>query len=104
MAGTPVQEPSPSEGIVAPLDATTAACLRSGVVTPSLPIALMELVMNGLDARATRIDIEVDSDPSSPLIRVSDNGRGVDNAALRLLGRFRYGTSRRSLKPSASSL
>lgn len=75
------------------LDESTKSLLRSGVVTPSLPIALVELVENALDAQATRIDVEVDGDPASPTIRVSDDGRGLSRDMLNSVGRFRYRAS-----------
>ncbi|KAM0793500.1 hypothetical protein ACM66B_000939 [Microbotryomycetes sp. NB124-2] len=61
---------------IAALDESTAALLRSAVVIPSVPTALLELVRNAIDAGATRVDCTINLDRWT--IKCDDNGRGID--------------------------
>ncbi|KAL7424332.1 DNA mismatch repair protein [Cryptotrichosporon argae] len=67
-----------------PLDAHTSALLRSAVLIPSLPAALLELARNAVDAGAKRVDIWLD--PEEGGVRVTDDGRGVGAKELRRVG------------------
>jgi DNA mismatch repair ATPase MutL len=70
------------------------------MAVPSYPVIIQELVMNSLDAQATRIEIEIDF--HLQFIRVKDNGMGF--STLNHIGEFivesgggRYGFRGRSL-------
>lgn len=69
---------------IRPLDDHSRALLRSGVLTPSLPSALVELVENALDAGATSVDVQVD--PQAWSLRVVDDGCGIPFETLCRLG------------------
>lgn len=77
---------------IAPLPATTTSLLRSTLVIPSLPAALIELVQNALDAHASRIDVTVDLDRWT--IKCEDNGTGISRSELAKVAGERYWTSK----------
>ncbi|KAK4055183.1 DNA mismatch repair protein [Microbotryomycetes sp. JL201] len=74
MSPSPGRKRSGARPIVQ-LSASTSALLRSSVVIPSVPTALLELVRNSIDAGATRIDCTVNLDRWT--IKCDDNGRGI---------------------------
>lgn len=77
---------------IAALPVSVASQLRSGIVIPSLPAVLVELVQNSLDARARSIAVVVDLDRWS--IRCDDDGCGLGRDDLRCVGRERYWTTK----------
>ena len=81
----------PPQAIVA-LPVSTTSQLQSGVVIPSLPAVLIELVQNSLDARATSVQVTVDLSRWS--IKCEDDGCGLSRDDLQLLGRERNLTSK----------
>ena len=77
---------------IAALTASTTSQLRSGIVIPSLPAVLLELVQNSLDARASSIQVVLDLERWS--IRCDDDGCGLARDDLRRVGQERYWTSK----------
>ncbi|ORY75708.1 hypothetical protein BCR35DRAFT_306246 [Leucosporidium creatinivorum] len=77
---------------IAPLPATTTSLLRSTLVIPSLPAALIELVQNALDAQSSRIDVTVDLDRWT--IKCEDNGLGISRSELTKVAGERYWSSK----------
>ncbi|XP_033632455.1 uncharacterized protein LOC117294044 isoform X2 [Asterias rubens] len=67
------------------------SCLRSGIATPSIAQCVEELVLNSVDAGATCVAVRVDV-PNFK-IQVVDNGKGLSEEELALVGR-RYATSK----------
>jgi DNA mismatch repair ATPase MutL len=63
--------------------------LRSTIIITSLPQAVLELVQNSLDAKSTLVEIDVDFDNWN--IKCRDDGTGIDEESLRILGEGRYG-------------
>lgn len=78
---------------IKPLRPEAASALRSSLIISSLPQCLIELVHNALDADSSVIDVLVNFAPASGvfLLRVEDNGRGIAEEDLAVLG-TRYGT------------
>ena len=74
------------------LPSATTSLLRSTLVIPSLPAALVELVQNALDAQATRIDVSVDLDRWT--IKCEDNGIGITRSELSKIAGERYFSSK----------
>ena len=54
--------------------------------------AVADLVDNSIEAKATRVDIDVEFDGDDSWVRISDNGRGMSEAELREA--LRYGSQR----------
>lgn len=79
-------------GRIVALPASTTSLLRSTLVIPSLPSALIELVQNALDAEATRIDVSVDLDRWT--IKCDDNGTGISRLELSRIAGERYLSSK----------
>jgi hypothetical protein len=77
---------------IAPLPPQTASLLRSSLVIPSLPSALIELVQNSLDAHSTQVSLSIDLDRWT--IKCEDNGRGITREDLKRVGGERYWTSK----------
>lgn len=74
---------------------TVADQVRSAQVVPTPAQALEEVVANSVDAKATRIDIEIDS--VSFNIRVTDNGCGIPQSCFPSLA-LRHATSKHLAK------
>lgn len=78
------------------LDLQTQLKLRSGIVIDSLDSAVRELLQNSVDAGASDITIKVDL--ASLSVCVEDNGHGILQDQLPLVG-LRYHTSKAVLGP-----
>ncbi|KAK4057695.1 DNA mismatch repair protein [Microbotryomycetes sp. JL221] len=61
---------------VRPLPDETSSLLRSTIVIPSIPCALLELVCNSIDAGATKIDCTINLNRWT--IKCEDNGSGIE--------------------------
>lgn len=87
-------EPLPRSTLqpIVPLPPSTTSLLRSTLVIPSLPAALLELVQNALDAQASRIDVSFDLDRWT--IKCEDNGVGIVRSQLGGVASERYLTSK----------
>ena len=87
--------------LIRPLAREVVGHLRSTVAITSLSMAVEELVCNSLDAGATAIDVSVQ--PEGGFVDVRDDGRGIDEADLAVVG-ARHATSKiRSLDDLASA-
>src|SRR5437899_2575141 len=75
---------------IVPSASRTVASLRD--IGYDTPHAVADLVDNSLAAGATRVDVDLAFDGSESWVRVSDNGTGMDAAAL--LEAMRYGSER----------
>lgn len=67
------------------LPGETASLLRSTLVIPSLPAALLELVHNSVDAGATKVDCSIDLDRWT--IKCQDDGCGISPRDLSAVAR-----------------
>jgi DNA mismatch repair protein MLH3 len=56
-------------------------------VVPTFSQILNELIQNSLDAGATRIECWINLERGNEMIRVDDDGHGLDRDSLDLLGR-----------------
>ena len=65
------------------LSIETYNLISAGEIVDRPSSALKELIENSLDARATKIDIEIESG-GKHLLRVKDNGQGINREDLRL--------------------
>jgi len=61
--------------------------LRSAVSIPTFPQILNELIQNSLDAGATRIECWISLGNGNVMIRVEDDGDGVERDGLNYIGR-----------------
>jgi len=61
--------------------------LRSAVIIPTFSQILNELVQNSLDAGATRIECWIGLERGNEMIRVEDDGHGLDRDGLNHIGR-----------------
>ncbi|KNC86332.1 hypothetical protein, variant [Sphaeroforma arctica JP610] len=81
----------PATGRIRKLGAEAVSLLRTSVSITSVALCVEELVLNALDAHASRIEVRVNMNTFS--VCVSDNGVGLDLENLRLIGE-RYTTSK----------
>ncbi|KAJ7591683.1 hypothetical protein C8J56DRAFT_722146, partial [Mycena floridula] len=65
---------------------------RSTQILTSLPQIVSELLQNSLDARASNIEIGIDSEEWSCWVK--DDGQGISKESLMLLGNSENGSSR----------
>jgi DNA mismatch repair protein MutL len=79
-------------GIIKRLDQSIANKIAAGEVIEKLANVVKELVENSIDAEATKIDIDL-VDSGMKLIRVTDNGKGMDEADA-ILAFERHATSK----------
>lgn len=79
-------------GIIKRLDQSIANKIAAGEVIEKLANVVKELVENSIDAEATKIDIDL-VDSGMRLIRVTDNGMGMDEADA-ILAFERHATSK----------
>lgn len=79
-------------GIIRKLDANIANKIAAGEVVEKLANVVKELVENAIDAESTKIDIDL-IDTGMKLIKVSDNGKGMDESDA-LLAFERHATSK----------
>ena len=79
---------------IAVLSSTVADQIAAGEVVERPASAVKELVENAVDAGATAIDLEIE-DGGRTLIRVSDDGVGMDEEDARL-ALSRHATSNRT--------
>ncbi|KAJ7572555.1 hypothetical protein C8J56DRAFT_989423 [Mycena floridula] len=77
---------------IEPLSSTTRAQIRSTQILTSLPQIVSELLQNSLDARASNIEIGIDSEEWSCWVK--DDGQGISKESLMLLGNSENGSSR----------
>lgn len=78
-------------GSIKPLPEAVWSSVRSGIVLYDLTRVVEELVYNSLDAGATKVYVAVSAGTS--LVKVVDNGYGINRDGLVLLGE-RYATSK----------
>ncbi|XP_037795830.1 DNA mismatch repair protein Mlh3-like [Penaeus monodon] len=78
-------------GKILPLSESVRSKLRSGITITSVAQCVEEMVLNSIDANATCIAIRID--PTIFRIQVVDNGDGVTEENLKLLGK-RHATSK----------
>ncbi|XP_047500098.1 DNA mismatch repair protein Mlh3-like [Penaeus chinensis] len=78
-------------GKILPLSESVRSKLRSGITITSVAQCVEEMVLNSIDASATCIAIRID--PAIFRIQVVDNGDGVTEENLKLLGK-RHATSK----------
>ncbi|XP_063594582.1 uncharacterized protein LOC134771578 [Penaeus indicus] len=78
-------------GKILPLSESVRSKLRSGITITSVAQCVEEMVLNSIDANATCIAIRID--PAIFRIQVVDNGDGVTEENLKLLGK-RHATSK----------
>jgi DNA mismatch repair protein MLH3 len=76
----------PSREIIG-LSRPVSSRLRSGPIIPTLPQILNELVQNSLDAGATRIECWINLEKRDEMIKVEDNGHGMNAEDLSLIVR-----------------
>lgn len=72
---------------IVPLTRPIRSRLRSAVAIPSFSQILNELVQNSVDAGATRIECWINLEKGNEIIRVEDNGHGLDRDGLNYIGR-----------------
>lgn len=88
------------------LSVETRAKLRSSQLLTSLPQVVSELLQNSLDAGASQVDIGVDCEEWTCWVR--DNGAGISNAGLTMIGKGseegRYNTSKAYTPASLESV
>jgi len=77
---------SPAGRHITPLARPVKHRLRSGVIIPSIPQILNELVQNCLDAGATQIGCWINLEKGNETMRVEDNGHGLDEDGLSIVG------------------
>ncbi|ROT85098.1 putative DNA mismatch repair protein Mlh3 isoform X13 [Penaeus vannamei] len=78
-------------GKILPLSESVRSKLRSGITITSIAQCVEEMVLNSIDANATCIAVRID--PAIFRIQVVDNGDGVTEENLKLLGK-RHSTSK----------
>lgn len=78
---------SPIGRMITPLPRPVHSRLRSAVVIPTFSQTLNELVQNSLDAGATRIECWINLERGNEMIRVEDDGHGLDEDGLSFIGR-----------------
>jgi DNA mismatch repair protein MLH3 len=76
----------PSREIVG-LSRPISSRLRSGLIIPTLPQILNELVQNSLDAGASRIECWINLEKGYEMIKVEDDGHGMNAEDLSLIPR-----------------
>lgn len=77
---------SPASRGIIPLSRPLQSRLRSAVIVPTFSQILNELVQNSLDAGATRIGCWISLEKGSEMIRVEDDGDGVERDGLNYIG------------------
>jgi DNA mismatch repair protein MLH3 len=77
---------SPASRGITPLARPVHSRLRSAVIIPTFSQILNELIQNSLDAGATRIECWINLERGSEMIRVEDNGHGLDRDSLKFIG------------------
>jgi len=77
---------SPATREITPLARPVHSRLRSAVIIPTFSQILNELIQNSLDAGATRIECWVNLERGNEMIRVEDDGHGLDRDSLNHIG------------------
>jgi len=77
---------SPASRRITPLARPDHRRLRSAVSIPTFPQILTELIQNSLDAGATRIECWISLEKANEMIRVEDDGDGVERDGLNYIG------------------
>jgi len=78
---------SPASREITPLARPVHSRLRSAVVIPTFSQILNELIQNSLDAGAARIECWINLERGNEMIRVEDDGHGLDGDGLNHIGR-----------------
>ncbi|CAG7718352.1 unnamed protein product [Allacma fusca] len=78
-----------------------ANLIRSGVVAPTFVRCVEELVLNSIDAEATKVSIKINFEDYN--LQVEDNGCGIEKEDLELVGE-RYYTSKAHTKNDLNNL
>jgi DNA mismatch repair ATPase MutL len=77
---------SPTSRGITPLARPVHSRLRSAVIIPTFSQILNELIQNSLDAGATCIECWINLERGNEMIRVEDDGHGLDNDSLNYIG------------------